>query len=141
MSEDRSEALQRRGPTPFSIWRLLLAMSCFLGAAFLFELCMDVKRSSNTIRWTVNQARVMMFFLFGPAIGLLLGLGIGLLVRRAIVGAFGGFLLPALFDAAIMYPTMTRTMTLQEVRWIVAALTLSVVAIVACARWFKKRGR
>lgn len=86
----------------FSWWRLILSPACFAAAAVILALCLDQTGSNNTITWTANQARALMFFLFGPAIGLLLGLGVGLVVRRPFSGALIGLLVPVLFDAAII---------------------------------------
>lgn len=86
----------------FSWWRILLSMACFAGAAVILAICLNQDGSDNTITWTANQARALMLFLFGPAIGLLLGLGVGLVVRRPFSGAFIGLLVPVLIDAAII---------------------------------------
>ena len=42
-----------------------------------------------------------MLFLGGPAIGFLLGFGMGILLRRPITGGLLGLLVPVLIDAAI----------------------------------------
>lgn len=84
-----------------SAWRLTVAVACFVAAGLILANCLDQSGSSNTARWTADQARALMLFLFGPAIGFLLGLGIGIFLHRPIAGGLMGLLVPVLIDVGI----------------------------------------
>ncbi len=85
-----------------AVLRPVLAIACFAAAAAILFLCLDVRESTNTVTWTKAQARTLMLFLFGPAIGTLAGLGIGIVIRRPIIATLVGLLVPALIDAAVV---------------------------------------
>jgi hypothetical protein len=94
---------QKRRKFPVWILRWVLAMACFAGATAILLMCLSAKGSDNTIIISATQVRIFMILLFSPAMGFLLGLGIGLLIRRTIKSALIGFLVPAAIDAAIMF--------------------------------------